>query len=105
MLKRILTSLEVGLARLFGRVRMVYYRVRMRKVLRLLAFEGEFIGAACPHEVRIPLEAVRSLSAHERIMLDHALIDGARPYGSTLHECLRCYCLTRTTVKTNIIGY
>jgi len=104
MFARLLSYFEVGLARLSRRVRGTYYRVRMRKVLRLLAFEGEFIGPACPHEVRIPMEAVRTLSPHERVMLDHALLDGALPYGATLHECRRCYSLTRSTHRENVIG-
>ncbi len=67
--------------------------------------EGEFIGPSCPHEVRIPLEAVRRLSKHQRRMLDNALILTARPFGATLHDCRRCYSLTRSTVKKKYLGY
>ena len=105
MLKKLLTRMETGLARLLGRVRLVYYRWRLGSIMDCLKYEGDLIGPACPHEVRIPLEVVRRLNKHERRMLDNALLTSVRPYGATLHECRRCYSLTRSTVHKNYLGY
>lgn len=105
MLRTLLSRLEVAIARLTASVRMLYYRIRLRQALRYLDLEGDFIGPACPHEVRIPLEVVRRLSVHERQMLTNALVDTARPAGCTIHECRRCYCLTRSTIKDTTVGY
>ena len=100
-----MTRLEVGISRLLGWLRLRYYRFRLDSTMLYLENEGEFIGVACPHEVRIPMEAVRKLTKHQRRMLDNALILTARPHGATIHECLRCYSLTRTTVKKKYLGY
>ncbi len=105
MLKKLLSPLEVGIARLLGWVRLQYYRRRLGSVLKCLKHEGDFIGPACPHEVRIPLEIVRRLSDHERRMLDNALLASARPYGAVLHDCRRCYSRTRSTIHKNYLGY
>ena len=105
MLKRLLTRVEVGLARLLGRVRMGYYHMRLKDALSCLKYEGADIGPACPHEVRIPREVVGALTSHEKSMLTNALLYSARPYGATLHECRRCYSLTRTIVKSKYLGY
>lgn len=90
--------------RLVDAVKAGYYSFRIRRVIAYLHTEGEFIGTACPHEVRIPMEAVRLLTDVEKSMLENALLLGARPYGATLHVCLRCYCLTRTTHKQTKLG-
>lgn len=104
-----LKKIEARLAKLLDRalvsVRMAYYRLRIRKVLRYFDTKGLYIGESCPHEVRIPMEAVRRLNKFERVMLDKALLYSARPYGATLHVCLRCYCLTRSTHKKTVLGY
>lgn len=101
-------KLEAGLIGLVRRVgdfvKSLYFRVRLRKVLRYLDNEGEFIGESCPHEIRIPMEVVRSLKPYERKMLELALLLSVRPYGATLKVCRRCYCLTRATHKQTDIG-
>ncbi len=105
MFKALLSWLEARIARLAVRVRILYYKVRLRKVMGYIAIEGDFIGPACPHEVRIPLEVVRRLSKHEQKMLTRALVDTARPRGATIHACRRCYCLTRSTIDVTDVGY
>ena len=106
MFSKLLTSLETGLARLLGRVWMLYYHIRLRRLMYFLKSpESAFIGASCPHEVRIPMEIVRRLNKHERRMLENAMLYSARPYGAIVHQCRRCYCLTRSTIRENYLGY
>lgn len=105
MFNKLISRLEVGLSRLLRRLRLRYYHFRLGGTMLYLENEGEFIGPACPHEVRIPMEAVRRLTDHQRRMLDNALVLSGRPYGVTLHVCRRCYSLTKSTIKATYLGY
>lgn len=100
-----LAYLEKRFARQWLKLRIWYFSRRLRPVSSFLNWEGRYIGAACPHEVRIPMEAVNSLPSHKKEMLTHLLIDTVRPAGATLHICRRCYSLTRSTIKQTNVGY